>query len=37
MCMDRISKKKPAPEGVGYKVFNVFGSNGELHGEYVHD
>jgi len=31
MCMDKVSKKKPAPEGYGYKVFAL--TDGRLYGE----
>ena len=31
MCLDKVSKKKPAPEGIGYKVFNL--RKGALFGE----
>ena len=34
MCMDLISKKKPVPEGVGYKAFVVIG--GKLYGEFTY-
>ena len=33
MCLDRVSKKKPAPEGVGYKVFDLRPGDKRLYGE----
>jgi hypothetical protein len=33
MCLDKISKKKPALEGVGYKVFELRDDDGKLYGE----
>ncbi len=32
MCLDKVSKKKPAPEGIGYKVFDLRGDE-KLYGE----
>lgn len=33
MCLDKVSKTKPRPEGVGYKVFGLRPGDKRLYGE----
>ncbi len=33
MCLDKVSKKKPAPEGIGYKVFHLWPGDDQLYGD----
>ena len=35
MCIDRISKTKPRPTGIGYKAFRVKPGSDKLYGEFA--